>query len=97
MSAPRQPVDPDSLEARIRRVLLEDWDPHDAGSRPEAHGTYDTYLAPLAALIREGTDAETLVEFLHERERESMCFPSLGTRRLQPVARKLLQLRPSVG
>jgi hypothetical protein len=82
----------DSIRSRVREVLLRDWDPHNAGSTPAAAGTYDGYIGPLLDLLRGGAGEDEVVEFLHQRERESMCFPSLGTQRLRPVARKLLKL-----
>ena len=83
----------DSIRARIRDVLLNDWDPHNAARLESARGAYDVYIAPLLDLLRSGADEDAVVEFLHEREKESMCFPSLGTRRLRPVARKLLEIK----
>ena len=82
-----------NIHDQIRQILLNDWDPHNAARLPEASGTYDTYIEPLCSLIRSGGDEDTVVAWLHEREKESMCFPSLGTARLRPVARKLLALR----
>jgi hypothetical protein len=83
----------ETFRARVRQILLEDWDPHNAARLTEAHGTYDTYLAPLCDLLRSpGADEQAVVDWLHERERESMCFPSLGTARLRRVARKLLNV-----
>jgi hypothetical protein len=73
----------------IRQILLHDWDPHNVASRPEAHGTYDLYIDPLIQLLQSGADDEAIIDFLHSREQETMCFPSSGTRRLIPVARKL--------
>ena len=92
------PADDESLRVRVRQILLEDWDPHNAARMPEAHGTYDTYVPPLCDLLRsQGADEQAVVDWLHERERESMCFPSLGTGRLRRVARKLLNsARPLV-
>ena len=77
----------------IRQVLLNDWDPHNAARNEAAHGTYDHYIDPLWALIQGGADESAVVEFLHEREKETMCFPSLGTQRLRRVAQKLLSLK----
>ena len=77
----------------VRAILLHDWDPHDAARNEAAHGTYDHYIEPLRELIESGGTEDQVVEFLHEREKETMCFPSLGTQRLRPVARKLLALR----
>ena len=85
----------DSIRDRIRDVLVNDWDPHNAARSPAAHSTYDGYIAPLLDLLRGGADDEQIIDFLHERERESMCFPSLGTQRLRPVARKLRALLPA--
>ena len=82
----------DTIRDRIRHVLVNDWDPHNAAGSPAAHGTYDGYIAPLLDLLRGGADEQAIIDFLHERERESMCFPSLGTQRLRPVARKLRAL-----
>jgi hypothetical protein len=82
----------DPIRARIREVLLTDWDPHDAARSEAAAGTYDGYIEPLYQLLRGGADEAAVVDYLHAREQESMCFPSLGTRRLRPVARKLLEI-----
>jgi hypothetical protein len=84
------PADFDPIHSRIRDVLLTDWDPHDAARSEAARGTYDSYVAPIRHLLESGADEDALVSYLHERECESMCFPSLGTRRLRAVARKLL-------
>jgi len=86
--------DVDNIRSRIRQILLNDWDPSNAARNEPAHGEYDGYIDPLLDLIQSGAGEEAVVEYLHERERESMCFPSLDTRRLRPVARKLLALRP---
>lgn len=87
-------LDIQSLRARVREVLLNDWDPHDAARNPAAAGGYDGYVDPLLQLLRSGAGEDAVVEFLHERERESMCFPSLGTERLRRVARKLPHIQP---
>ena len=68
---------------RIRQVLLADWDPHNAARAEAAHGSYDLYIAPLREMLVGGADEEALVRWLKEREEETMCFPSLGTRRLR--------------
>jgi hypothetical protein len=81
------------LHDEIRQILLNDWDPSHAARFDAARGEYDSYLAPLAELIRSGADDGPIISYLHDRELESMCFPPLGTRHLQPVANKLLALR----
>lgn len=84
---------PDVLRDRTREILLNDWDPHNAAHLPDARGAYDSYLEPLEDLLRSGADEDAVAAFLHEREQESMCFPSLGTNHLRRVARKLLAVR----
>jgi hypothetical protein len=83
----------DAFLDQIRQVLLNDWDPHNASRLEAAKGTYDVYLRPLSDLILSNADEQQLVHWLHEREKETMCFPSLGTQRLRRVARLLLKLR----
>jgi hypothetical protein len=78
---------------RVRQILLEDWDPHEVFQRAEAHGTYDGWVGPLWDVIAAGAGEEVVMEWLHEREKETMCFPSLGRERLRRVARKLVSLR----
>jgi hypothetical protein len=87
------PNDFTPILTRVRQVLLEDWDPHDAFKRPEAHGAYDAWVAPLWDLIASAATEEQVMAWLHEREKETMCFPSLGVERLRRPARKLLALR----
>ena len=89
--------DTDTLRTRVRDVLVNDWDPHNAARNPAAGGAYDGYLGPLLDLLCAGAGEAEVVEFLHEREKESMCFPSLGTQRLRRVARKLVALSPPAG
>ena len=80
------------LHDEIRQVLLDDWDPSNAARFDAAHGEYDSYLAPLAELIKTDAGEDAIISFLHERELESMCFPPLGTRHLRRVAKKLMAL-----
>jgi len=81
------------MRDEIRKILLQDWDPHNAASNEAAHHTYDQYIPALADLINSGVSEERVMDFLHEREKETMCFPSLGQERLRRPARKLLRLR----
>jgi len=90
------PSDRDNLPSSVRNILLNEWDPHGAAANPAAHAAYDGYIPPLLDLLRSRPPEEAVVEFLHEREKESMCFPSLGTQRLRRVARKLLDINTEV-
>lgn len=84
---------PRSIHDRIREVLLTDWDPSNAARFDAARGEYDSFIDPIAALLDGGADEDALVAYLHDVEQHVMCFPALDTRRLRPVARKLLLLR----
>ncbi len=88
---------PEMVRSRIRQILLEDWDPSNASRFEHARGEYDAYIQPLWDLIRSGAGEDAVVNFLHDRERESMCFPGLDTRRLHPVARKLIATVRNIG
>ncbi|MDQ3439614.1 MAG: hypothetical protein M3478_04620 [Planctomycetota bacterium] len=87
---------PDPLRDGIREILLKDWDPSNAARFDAARGEYDSFIDPIAALLDEGGDEDALVAYLHDVEQHVMCFPSLDTRRLRPVARRLLRLRASL-
>lgn len=87
---------------RLREVLLHDWDPHDVMRRIDVYGEsalsrYDTYLDPLIDLVSRGGGEEAVMAYLHEREAESMCFPSLGHERLRRVARRVIEAVGSRG
>ena len=87
------PHDVDAIRSRVREVLLNDWDPRNAARLESAHSTYDAYIPPLLQLLASGAGEEAVMDFLHEREKESMCFPSLGRQRLRRVAQKLIALQ----
>jgi hypothetical protein len=84
---------PDDIRERIRNVLLTDWDPSNAARIDAARGEYDSYIDPLWELISGGADAQAVIDYLRQRELESMCFPSIGKSHLPRVAEKLLALR----
>jgi len=86
------PLSPDELLTQIRTVLLEDWDPHNAIRSEAAHHTYDAYLSPLTKLLQTKPTEDQVMNWLHEREKETMCFPSLGQERLRRVAQKLIRI-----
>ena len=86
------PDDLHTLHSQIRTLLLREWDPHNAAGVASAQCAYDAYISPLIDLLRSGATEDAIVEWLHEREKESLCFPSLGTQRLRRVARMLRAL-----
>jgi len=82
----------DPIRSKLRQVLLEDWDPHNASRSEAASRTYDAYLDPLIALIQSEASEDAVMDWLAEREKETMCFPSLGREHLRRVAQKLLRV-----
>ena len=87
------PTTSPELNDRIRAVLLDHWDPHSVAHVEAARGSYDAYVPALRAMLDAGANEEALVDWLKDREEETMCFPALGTRRLRKVAQKLLAMR----
>ena len=78
---------------QIREILLTDWDPTNAFCNESAHGGYDREIEPLLAMIESGVSEDDIVNHLHDREHEILCFPGLGRQRLYRIAKKLLSLR----
>jgi len=83
--------DVERFRERVRQVLLTDWDPSNAARFEAARGEYDSYIDPLIALMESGAGEQTIMDYLHQRELECMCFPPLGKSHLRRVAHKLLQ------
>lgn len=82
------------MHSAIREILLADWDPSNASRFPAASHEYDSFIEPLAHLIQSNAAEDAIIQYLHERELEIMCFPGLDhPSRLRRVARKLLALR----
>ena len=84
---------PEKIREQIRHVLLADWDPSNASRFEAAHGEYDSYIDPLWELIAGGADADAVVDYLRQRELESMCVPAIGKSHLKRVSEKLLAVR----
>ena len=83
----------DALRPQVRQILLAEWDPSNASRSDSAHGEYDSYINPLLNLLSCGATEESLMNYLHERELECMCFPPAGQSHLRRVARKLLEFQ----
>jgi len=86
------PPEIDALTQQVRQILLTDWDPSNASRSDAACSEYDSYINPLLSLLSRGATEESLMDYLHERELERMCFPPAGRSHLRRVAQKLLAL-----
>ncbi|HLL88021.1 MAG TPA: hypothetical protein VK324_01840 [Tepidisphaeraceae bacterium] len=85
------PSHPADVRDRVRQVLLEDWDPSNAIRFEAAHGEYDSYLDPLISLARAGGGPQPIIDYLHDRELTTMCFPPAGTAHLRRVAQRIIR------
>ena len=77
------------IQAAIRRIFMEDWDPIEVRGVPEAASEYDAYIGPVYRLIASGAGALRLADELAEDERRM----GLNT----PPARLLEVARPLHG
>ena len=75
----------------IRGVLLEDWDPCYVRDAPEAHDEYDSYVLQIYGMLRNGTSAERLADYLYKLETEWMGS-TVKRATLLPVAQKLFAI-----
>ena len=79
----------------IRTVLLEDWDPCFVRDAPEAHDEYDTYVLHIYDMLRVGTSAEQLADYLYRVETDRMGT-TVQKPALVPVAQKLATIDVSL-
>jgi hypothetical protein len=80
-------VDAERFAARVKPVLLGEWDPIGISDEPAAHDEYDAYAPAIARLIAAGATTESLIDHLLSIERERM-----GLRGNRPVAEKAARL-----
>lgn len=60
------------LCARIRDVLLHEWDPIGVAGIPEAQDEYDSHVGPVFALLKKRSTAAEVFEHLWALERDHM-------------------------
>jgi hypothetical protein len=83
------------IQDSIRRILYQEWDPIGvSGSAPEDE--YDSYIAPVYRILCGSRSEQELAEFLFRTERDIVGVWSESPERLQPVARRLLELDVSL-
>ncbi len=58
----------------IRRILMEEWDPIGVRGVPQAADEYDSYVAKVAAMLREGATAADVAAYLTYVSTELMCL-----------------------
>jgi hypothetical protein len=83
--------------ARVRRILLQDWDPIGIRDAPEASDEYDRYAdRAYVMLMDERATVEVIAAYLYEIAAEHMGFgrhPRIAEHS-RSVAETLVRLRP---
>jgi hypothetical protein len=82
---------PTSLIAKVRQVLLADWDPIGIRDVPQAHDEYDEYVPPIARMLAERTTAVELSDRLLKIERDALGLKG-DPDRARLVAARLLRI-----
>jgi hypothetical protein len=80
-----------SLNAKVRGVLLSQWDPIGVRDVPQAADEYDGYAAHVANMLAEGTTVGELSSYLLEIEQDALGLRG-DSARANEVANKLLNL-----
>lgn len=83
--------------ARVREILLLDWDPIGVYGIPEASDEYDAYAAKAyVMLMDEGASADAIAAYLFKIATEHMGLSNRDylAERSEAVARRLVGLRP---
>lgn len=83
--------------ARVREILMRDWDPIGVAGMPEAADEYDRYVdRAYVMLMDERATAEAIAAYLFEIATQRMGLSDIAnlTDRSDRVARTLLRLRP---
>ncbi len=98
VAARAEPVDVESLileffelQAAVRRVLIEQWDPIGVGEVEEARDEYDSYAPDLIRMINRQAPANEIFEYLWHVETEHMGLPGDRDHALA-IARRLIDL-----
>jgi hypothetical protein len=80
-----------ALEAQVREILLQTWDPIGIAGVAAARDEYDQYVKPITVMITTGTSADELSRYLLEIETNRMALKG-DQRRAHSAAGKLRAL-----
>ncbi len=79
-------------KAKIRKVLMEIWDPIGINEYPEAQDEYDAYIGPVYVLLKRNALDSEIVHYLTEVETQRMGLPFRDKELLLPVVTSLKSL-----
>ena len=80
-----------ALEARVREILLQSWDPIGIAGVAAAKDEYDQYVKPITTMLTTGTSVDELSRYLAEIETDRMGLTG-DHRRAESVAMKLREI-----
>ena len=80
-----------SLEARVQKILLQEWDPIGVRDIPEAQDEYDIYVSAICRMLREGKSNAELYSHLRWIEMERIGLEG-NAQNTQRIATKLVDL-----
>ena len=86
----------DYLTARVKYILLEDWDPIGIKDLAEAQDEYDSYVPKICGMLRGGCTFDELYKHLRWIESEHMGLDG-DELHTSEIARKLTSLEGSEG
>ena len=81
------------LQAQVREILLDEWDPIGVGDEPDAQDEYDAYVGPITRVLLSGGRDLPIVQKLHLIETDGMGLAGQPQAKLLQVAHSLLRLR----
>jgi hypothetical protein len=85
-------------ERELRDLLLLWWDPLGMYDDPDAQDEYDSYVGPVARMLREGARAAAIAEYLDQMAREDIGLTGSGNRRSEykVAAQKIVEWHDQV-
>ena len=83
-----------ALEAQVREILLQSWDPIGIAGVAAARDEYDQYVKPITAMLTTGTSVDELSRYLTEIEMGRMGLKGDHSR-ARYVATKLREIARS--
>jgi hypothetical protein len=93
MSADRDKIERVRLvQAKIRTILLDEWDPIGIGEMPDAQDEYDRYVGQVYRKIADGAGSFPIAQLLTRIEFDRMGLRQRSPIDLEPVAQQLAAL-----
>lgn len=82
------------LQARIREILLRQWDPIGVADEPQAQDEYDSYAGEIESAVRAGRSASEIANHLVLIETDEMGLSGDRDRALRAANSLTCLLRP---